>query len=112
MNRNNFMKWLREKLTPNLSQPSVIVMDNASYHVTQINKPPTMNDLKADIQKWLTENDINYEQFFTKAELMCLVNENKTTPVYEAVEYLKEHGHEVLKLPPYHCDLGPYYHLL
>lgn len=36
-----------EKLIPNLTEPSVIVMDNASYHVTQINKPPTIN--KADI---------------------------------------------------------------
>lgn len=81
-------------------------MDNASYHVTQINKPPSMNDLKVDIQKWLTENGIYYEEFFTRAELMCLVNENKTTPIYEAEECLKQHGHEVLKLPPYHCDLN------
>lgn len=48
MNKNNFMKWLGDKLIPNLNEPSVIVIDNASYHVTQINKPPTTQNLKAD----------------------------------------------------------------
>lgn len=107
MNHENFIKWLQEKLIPNLTEPSVVVMDNASYHVTQINKPPTMNNLKSNIQKWLTENAIAFDESFTKAELMCLVNENKPIPRYEAEELLKEHGHEVIKLPPYHCDLNP-----
>ncbi|XP_061728124.1 uncharacterized protein LOC133533183 [Cydia pomonella] len=106
MNSSNFLKWLREMLIPNLSEPSIIVMDNASYHVTQINKPPTMHSLKADIQKWLRENNIPYEECFKKEELMCLVEENKIGPIYAAEELLKQHGHEVLKLPPYHCDLN------
>ncbi|KAL0868251.1 hypothetical protein ABMA27_007782 [Loxostege sticticalis] len=91
MNSVIFLKWLREMLIPNLTEPSVIVMDNASYHVKQINKPPTMHSLKADIQKWLRENKIPYEE---------------VGPVYAAEEILKQHGHEVLKLPPYHCDLN------
>lgn len=106
MNKNNFLKWLKEKLIPNLKEPSVIIMDNASYHVTQINKPPTMQSLKADIQKWLSDNNIVFEESFTKAELLCLVQQNRPTPLYEAEELLKQHGHEVLKLPPYHCDLN------
>jgi transposase len=106
MNSANFLKWLRQMLIPNLTKPSVIVMDNASYHVTQMNKPPTMQSLKSDIQKWLTENKIPYEESYKKAELMCLVNEHKIGPVYEAEEILKQHGHEVIKLPPYHCDLN------
>lgn len=106
MNSVNFLKWLREMLIPNLTEPSVIVMDNASYHVTQINKPPTMHSLKADIQKWLRENKIPYEECYKKEELMCLVEENRVGPVYAAEEILKQHGHEVLKLPPYHCDLN------
>lgn len=73
MNHENFMRWLGEKLIPNLKEPSVIIMDNASYHVTQINKPPTINNLKSEIQKWLIENDISFGQCFTKAELLCLV---------------------------------------
>ncbi|CAG9789922.1 unnamed protein product [Diatraea saccharalis] len=107
MNSSNFMKWVREKLIPNLSKPSVIVMDNASYHIKQINKPPIMSNTKADIRKWLVNNGIHFEEYQTKAELMCLVNDKKTLPVYEAEEILKEHNHELLLLPPYHCDLNP-----
>ena len=106
MNSENFMKWLSEKLIPNLTEPSVIIMDNASYHVTQINKPPTAQNLKVDIQKWLLENSIPFDEFQTKAELLCLVIQNKPDPKYKAEELLKKHGHMVLNLPPYHCDLN------
>ena len=32
INHANYMKWLQEKLIPNLESKSVIVVDNASYH--------------------------------------------------------------------------------
>lgn len=106
MNSANFMKWLNDKLIPNLNRPSVIVMDNASYHVTQINKPPTMSNNKSDMKKWLQENNIPFQDYHTKDELMCIIQEKKPAPMYEAVELLKRHGHEVIMLPPYHCDLN------
>lgn len=81
-------------------------MDNASYHVTQINKPPTVHNLKTDIKKWLPNNEILFEVYHKKAELLCLVNDNKPAPLYKAEELLKQHGHEVLKLLPYHCDIN------
>ncbi|KAL0859836.1 hypothetical protein ABMA27_010176 [Loxostege sticticalis] len=56
MNSQNFNKWISEKLIPNLSVPSVIVMDNASYHCVQINKGPTTNTRKSEIQAWLSSN--------------------------------------------------------
>lgn len=106
MNSTNFMKWLEEMLIPNLSKPSVLVMDNASYHVKQVNKPPVMSDTKANIRIWLQENNIHFEEFHTKAELMCIVKDNKLKPVFEAEELVKKHNHEILLLPPYHCDLN------
>ncbi|XP_063384584.1 uncharacterized protein LOC134670702 [Cydia fagiglandana] len=80
MNRQNFLKWLQEKLIPNLREPSVIIMDNASYHSTQVNKPPTMHQRKAEIQDWLTTNGIDYETYMSKEELMCLVDKYKPDP--------------------------------
>lgn len=41
MNRSNFTKWVTEKLIPNLPPASIIVMDNAPYHSTVLNKAPT-----------------------------------------------------------------------
>lgn len=107
MNAENFNKWLKEKLIPNLHEPSVIVMDNASYHTVQKNKVPTTQTRKAEIQEWLDSNGINYEDSLTKPELLCLVNKHKPEPLYVADELLKQYGHEVLRLPPYHCDLNP-----
>lgn len=82
-------------------------MDNASYHTVQINKIPNTSTRKTDIQDWLRANHIMFEENQTRSELLVLVQKYKPEPVYEADEMLKEHGHEVLRLPPYHCDLNP-----
>jgi len=50
MNAVNFTKWLTEKLIPNLPPKSAIVMDNASYHSVRVEKCPTTNTKKAEIQ--------------------------------------------------------------
>lgn len=36
-----------------------------------------------------------------------LVKKHKPEPVYYIDELLGEHGHTVVRLPPYHCDLNP-----
>ncbi|KAL0868225.1 hypothetical protein ABMA27_007760 [Loxostege sticticalis] len=41
MNQKNFTKWVTEKLIPNITEPSIIVMDNAPYHSVIKNKAPT-----------------------------------------------------------------------
>lgn len=107
MNAENFTKWVTEKLLPNLESPSIIVCDNASYHSIQINRPPNSNSRKQDIRDWLTSNNITWSEEFTKIELLCLVKRNKPDPIYFIDDLLKEHGHEVLRLPPYHCHLNP-----
>ena len=50
MNGDTFCKWLREKLLPNITKKSVIVMDNASYHSVQTKRCPSSSTRKADIQ--------------------------------------------------------------
>ncbi|KAF2882352.1 hypothetical protein ILUMI_23819, partial [Ignelater luminosus] len=50
MNKANFVKWFKEQLLKSLKQPSIVVMDNASYHSTVINKAPTAAWSKAAIQ--------------------------------------------------------------
>ncbi|KAJ0174525.1 hypothetical protein K1T71_009633 [Dendrolimus kikuchii] len=72
MNSTNFLKWMSEKVILNLPERSLVVMDNAPYHCTQINKAPTMSN----------------------------------PPTYVVDALLKSHNHELLKLPPYHCDLN------
>lgn len=107
MNRTNFNRWVTEKLIPNLKYPSIIVMDNAPYHSIVKNKAPTTSSTIAEIKLWLEENNINFDPTLRKPMLYDLVKINKPEPVYEIDELLSEHGHTVVRLPPYHCDLNP-----
>ncbi|CAH1368074.1 unnamed protein product, partial [Tenebrio molitor] len=77
-----FMEWFRRKLLPNLPANSVIVMDNASYHSVQKFKIPNTGSRKIEIMEFLEKNDLYFEE---------------TT----------NWGHEVLRLPPYHCIFNP-----
>ncbi|KAJ4426035.1 hypothetical protein ANN_27662 [Periplaneta americana] len=56
MNYANFSKGVSEMLLPNIPPQSVIVLDNASYHNVQENRPPTMSPLKIDMKEWVFEN--------------------------------------------------------
>ena len=51
MDSDRFFKWFKEQLLPNIPPNSYIVMDNASYHSRELNKAPTSNSLKADMQQ-------------------------------------------------------------
>ncbi|XP_037505782.1 uncharacterized protein LOC119382122 [Rhipicephalus sanguineus] len=55
MDGAHYEKWFKEKLLPNLSPQSAIVLDNAPYHSVKLQKVPRMGTLKKDIQAWLSE---------------------------------------------------------
>ncbi|XP_043214647.1 uncharacterized protein LOC122378005 [Amphibalanus amphitrite] len=107
MNSDCFETWFTQQLLPNLPPHSVIVMDNASYHSRCANKAPTSSWRKAAIQEWLQVHHVEIDPGMRKVELLELVR-----PLRQAREYVldmlaQEAGHEVLRLPPYHCDLNP-----
>ena len=63
MNAELFQKWFKEKLMPNISCNSLIIMDNASYHKTlSACSPPTPTCAKKKIWAWLIENQIPCEK--------------------------------------------------
>lgn len=95
MNHTNFKKWVLEKLTPNLKKPSLIVMDNAPYHNTSVNKPPNTNSRKNEIIEWLRRNNLENSNEYTRPQLLEIVSRNKPEPVYAVDAILKELGHKV-----------------
>lgn len=108
MNSITFKKWFIEQLLPNIKPNSVIVMDNAPYHSVQLDKAPTTASLKSEMQDWLKRRNIPFDSSMTKPELYELVKINKEpNRRYEIDEIAKAHGHEVIRLPPYNCDLNP-----
>ena len=111
MNGSVFSRWVRSQLVPALPPCSVIVMDNASYHSVQAatSKPPTSATKKADMQQWLRDQGVRCDDRMTRARLYELIKLKKAgqRPVYQVDTYLQQHGHQVLRLPPYHMELNP-----
>jgi hypothetical protein len=106
MNDKNYTKWLQEKLIPNLEPNSVVVIDNASYHNVTVEPNPNFNWRKKDIQKWLNERNIFFDFSETKPEVYEKIKIPKPNrQVYAIDKLLSEHGHSVLRLPPYHPEL-------
>lgn len=104
MNYEKFKVWFIG-LLENLKEPMTIIMDNAPYHSVQLNKPPTQSNRKSELVKWLSENGVTADMSMLKTELITLVRRHKPpTPTYALDEMAKEKGHQVLRLPPYHCQ--------
>jgi transposase len=59
MNRPTFLNWFENQLMPALKSPSVIVLDNASYHIkTEETVVPNFNQRKAVLQDYLSKHNI------------------------------------------------------
>lgn len=83
-------------------------MDNAPYHSRRQEKIPSANWKKADIQQWLRGKNVNFENTDIKLDLMNKVRSVKEKfKIYAVDELAKKSGIEVLRLPPYHCELNP-----
>ena len=106
MNSQSFEEWFMV-LLKNIPSGSAIIMDNAPYHSRQKNKPPTSSSKKGDIRAWLSDNHIAFDEAMLKAELLDLVRRESPVKHYHVDEIAREHGHEVVRLAPYNCDLNP-----
>lgn len=69
MNVTNYINWVNNQLIPNLQPNTVLVIDNANYHNTQIDKALTSNSRKDDMIKWITEKNIPFEESMLKPQL-------------------------------------------
>ena len=106
MNTENYEKYF-EKVCSLLKPNSLIVIHNASYHSQNSEDYPISKWRKAQFQKWLSENNISFSPDALRSELWILCRRHlveKTSKIVE--EITKKYGHEVLRLPPYHCELN------
>jgi transposase len=106
MNAETFEEWLKDMLLA-LDKPSLIILDNASYHSRLHEKQPTTAWRKSELQNWLRENNILYSALDTKNSLLQICRANYREKVCEVDCIIREAGHEVLRLPPYHCMFNP-----
>ena len=109
MNSTIYEDWVEHKLLPSIREPSCIVMDNASYHsrISTDTISPASSTKKEDMKVWLRNKNIPFNEGMLKPELYGLIKNNKPEKKYFVDELIQSHGHLVLRLPPYHCDLNP-----
>lgn len=111
MNGQIFQNWITGQLLPALAlleRKCVVVMDNAPYHSMIVDKPPTFSSNKREMQEWLVKHNVNFHNNFTKKQLFGLIKPfSADKKRYVIDELLQQNGHEVLRLPPYHCQYNP-----
>ena len=107
MTGEHFEEWFHNTLLPKLPPSSIIVMDNASYHSRHIERVPTMNSRKGEMQDLLIAHGIDYPEKALKCELYKLIKLSNPDHKYAVDEVAKLSGHEVVRLPPYHYELNP-----
>ena len=109
MNGEVFLNWLQYQLLPALPPKSVVVMDNAPYHsmLAVESRCPTSGTRKRDMQIRLEDMNIDFDPSMKKPELYDVIKANKPLPKYQVDERIRAAGHEVLRLPPYHCNFNP-----
>lgn len=102
-----FKTWFENQLLPNISNRSLIMMDNAPYHSNILNKVPTLSFKKTQVIEWLTANNIAHDPSYTKIELIDICKHHREKQKYE-IDNIAEHcGHKILRMPPYHCVFNP-----
>lgn len=102
-----FQEWFKKTLLPKLPPQSIIVMDNAKYHSAQMKTIPNSNSNKATIMDFLHEHDLYYEETYTKKQLLEVLRTRTYDKEYVIDNEAIKHGHEVVRLPPYHCVFNP-----
>lgn len=108
MSADTFKEWFVNRFLNYLEEGSIIIMDNASYHSRILDKLPSTNSRKTEIQEWLQKHNISYDPTEIKSELLARISPYKTIEKkYELDQIALEMGHEVIRLPPYHCQYNP-----
>lgn len=117
MDGKGFEAWFVCKLLSNLKTNSVIQRDCDGQRVLQLGQAaclpyePRAEGGIAVLNSWLTTHAVQWCVKMLKTELLELIaNERCLTPgldMYRTDSIAQQHGHIVLRLPPYHCELSP-----
>lgn len=108
MNWNNFSKWFQEQLLKNIPENSLIIMDNAAYHNVLAEEAfPKRGHSVKRLREWLSDNQYPWTGDMLKSELFDLCSRLAPKPEFLIDNIARQHGHTVLRTPPYHPELQP-----
>ena len=105
-NASRFQQWWQEQLLPHLPPRCVIVMDRVPFHLVPAAQIIPQNLRKAELQQWLTTQQIAWQADWLKPKLLEVVMAHlDKTPIVENTALAQ--GHRVLVLPVHHPELNP-----
>ena len=108
MDGESYKCYFEKSTCQNILKHSVIVIDNAPYHSKNTENYPISKWRKQQFVDWLREKNITFPDKALTAELWTLVrSEREKFPDKVMETVAKEYRHEILPLPPYHCELNP-----
>ena len=112
MNAENFEHWMIKVILPRAPRKSVLVMDNCSYHKRIPNKKPTSGQNKAELIKYIVDNDFGhllpeFSMSLTKLQLLQIIDGMNIPQDIALYQAFKDKGVELLFLPPYHSEFNP-----
>ena len=108
MDHQEFERWFKDQLLPNIPVNSIIAMDNASYHSRRYEPLPTSSWHKGDMISWLANKNIPFPAGSNKKALYIIIKQHKSKYLQYAIdEMAKSAGHKVVRLPVGHCELNP-----
>ncbi|KAJ8321518.1 hypothetical protein KUTeg_000930 [Tegillarca granosa] len=93
MNGDCYLHWFEHQLLPGFNNPQ-----------TKESIAPNSNTLKADMIKWLNDNNIAFPNNALKPEIYQIIKRNKPKPIYKTDVMTELHGHVVLRLPERQCE--------
>ena len=57
-------------------------------------------------QEWLRRHAIQFDEAMLRPQLLELARAHRPPPSYAIDQLIRQNGHEVLRLPPYHPDFN------
>ena len=108
MNQELFSEWFTAQQLPNIPEHALISMENAAYHTAlSAHSVPTAAGRQKKSARWLSKNSIPIRDDCLQAKLEEVLDKLAPAPIYALDDLAKEHGHEILRTPPYHPELQP-----
>lgn len=112
MNADTFFRWftdLVEYLGREHSEDHVCIqLDNAKYHKTRHDPPPSSNANKHTLLEWLHRHgDDTLTRSDSKQRILEAVRQKGEGTKYRIVQLAEAHSIRVIFTPPYHPELQP-----
>jgi transposase len=101
-----FQHWFTAQLLRHVPPRSLIILDRCPFHTVCRDAVVPSQMKKGELQQWLTERGISWEEQWLRARLMQEVDKYRDKkPMVEILA--EEQGHKVLFLPVHHPELNP-----